>query len=196
MALAVVEWMQMANRIRAFPIVVLTAVLIVALVIYLVSRKREPQRDVEGNPVDAAPRRDVVSAKPTVQAPPPTNDPGQKILEGADGAFRVGQFPTALKFYKDFELRYAGTEVYDRNLTRLWERIHSSNASSSKEKQEPDLPAYLETRRKLADEWKRLKPLTDAAPTPESKAEIEKFLQSLPPQDGRRKIIDAWRDGK
>ena len=196
MTLAVVEWMQMANRIKIFPIIVLTAVLIVALVIYWVSRKREPQRDVEGNPVDAAPRREVVSPKPAVQAPPPTNDPGQKILDGADGAFKAGMFPTALKFYKDFELRYAGSDVYDRNLTRLWERIHSSNASSPKDKQEPDLPAYLETRRKLADEWKRLKPLTDAAPTPESKAEIEKFLQSLPAQDGRRRIIDEWRDRK
>lgn len=179
------------ERIKVFPIVLLTAVVIISLVLYWVSRKKEPQRDVEGRVVDPTPQQDVVSSKPPVQAPPPTNDPGQKILDGADGAFRAEMYPTALKFYKDFELRYAGTEVYDRNLTRLWERIHSSHALSPKDKQEPDLPAYLESRRKLADEWKKFQPLTES-----SRADVEKFLEKLPPQDGRRKIIDAWRDRK
>ena len=179
------------ERIKVFPIVLLTAVVLISLVLYWVSRTKEPQRDVEGRIVEPPPQQDVVSTKPPVQAPPPTNDPGQKILDGADGAFRAEMYPTALKFYKDFELRYAGTEVYDRNLTRLWERIHSSHALSSKDKQDPDLPAYLESRRKLADEWKKLQPLSDS-----SRAEVEKFLEKLPPQDGRRKIIDAWRDRK
>ena len=190
----------MAERLRIFPIVVLCAVLVVGLIIYWVSRApRETRKDPASTIADPAPRPQPPPPPPpqgTVQAPPPTNDPGQKILDGADGAFQAGMYPTALKFYKDFELRYAGTEVYDRNLTRLWERLHTSNASSPKEKQEPEFAAYLAARRKLADEWKRLQPLTAAPPTPESKAEIEKFLPSLPPQDGRRKIIDAWRDGK
>jgi hypothetical protein len=177
------------ERIRVFPIVVLTAVLIVGLIIYLVSRKKEPEKAGGGTVVDPTPPREAVAPKPSVQAPPPPTDPGQKILDGADGAFRTEMYPTALKFYKDFELRYAGTEVYDRNLTRLWERIHSSHALSSKDKQDPDLPAYLESRRKLADEWKKLQPLAES-----SRAEVEKFLEKLPPQDGRRKIIDAWRD--
>jgi hypothetical protein len=184
------------ERIRAFPIVVLTAVLIVGLVVYWVSRKKEPEKPGGGPAVDPTPQREVVTPKPQVETPPPTNDPGQKILDGADGAFRAEMYPTALKFYKDFELRYAGAEVYDRNLTRLWERIHSSHARSPKHQQQPDLPAYLEARRKLADEWKKLKPLVEAAPTPESLAEVEKFLEKLPPQDGRRKIVDAWRDRK
>jgi len=184
------------ERVRIFPIVALTSFLIVGLIVYWVSRKKAPEKAGGVPAVDPTPKRDVVAAKPQVAAPPPTNDPGQKILDGADGAFRAEMYPTALKFYKDFELRYAGSEAYDRNLTRLWERIHSSHAMSPKDKQEPDLPAYLETRRKLADEWKKLKPLTEAAPTPESRAEVEKFLEKLPPQDGRRKIVDAWRERK
>ncbi len=48
-----------------------------------------------------------------------------------------------------------------------------------------------QARRKLADEWKKLQPLSDS-----SRADVEKFLEKLPPQDGRRKIIDAWRDRK
>ena len=182
------------ERIRVFPIVVLVLFLVIGLIVYWVSRKKEPQK--AGTVADPAPQKEVAPSKPAVQAPPPVTDPGQKILDGADGAFRAEYYPTALKFYKDFELRYAGTDVYDRNLTRLWERIHSSNALSPKDKQDPELPAYLDARRKLADEWKKLKPLTDAAPTPESRAEVEKFLEKLPPQDGRRKVIDAWRERK
>ena len=179
----------MMERVRIFPLVVLGVLVFIGVILYLVAVKgRKP------DPTPEPPPRP--QPKGTVEAPPPTNDPGAKILEGADGAFKVGQFPTALKFYKDFELRYAGTEVYDRNLNHVWERLHTSNASSPKDKQDPDLAAYLDARRKLADEWKRLKPLTDAAPTAESRAEIEKYLNTLPPMDGRRKVIDAWRDRK
>jgi hypothetical protein len=103
-------------------------------------------------------------------------------------------------FYKDFELRYAGTEVYDRNITRVWERIHTSNASMKKDKQEAELPAYLQSRRKLAEEWKRIKPLLGGAASAETRAEVLKFQDSLPPPDGRRRVIDAWlappKDGK
>ena len=173
------------ERIRVFPVVVLAAVLVIGIIVYWVSRRKDPPNET----VDPAPQREVAPPKPADQAPPSTHDPGQKILDGADGAFKAEMYPTALKFYKDFELRYAGTEVYDRNLTRLWERIHSSNASLPKDKQDPDLPAYLEGRRKLADEWKKLQPLTDAA-------EVDNFAKKLPPQDGRRKVIDAWRERK
>ena len=177
------------ERVRIFPIIALAVVVVIGVILYLVSAKgRKPDPAPE-----PAPRP---QPKGAVDAPPQTNDPGSKILEGADGAFRAGQFPTALKFYKDFELRYAGTEVWERNLNLVWERLHTSNASSPKDKQEPGLAAYIDARRKLADEWKRVKPLVDATPTTESRAEVEKFLNSLPPMDGRRKIIDAWRDRK
>jgi len=63
-------------------------------------------------------------------------------------------------------------------------------------KKDETLPAYLETRRKLADEWKRIKPLLDAPPGEESKAQVQKFAEILPPGDGRLKIIEAWRDEK
>ncbi|MBI3858123.1 MAG: hypothetical protein HY293_20775 [Planctomycetes bacterium] len=186
----------MADRIKVFPLIALGAVVIMGIVLYLVTMKSRPSK-VDPPPLGNPPPPEArPEPKGAVQAPPPTNDPGQKILDGADGAFRSGMFPTALKFYKDFELRYAGTEVYDRNISRVWERIHTSHASTPKEKQDPETPAYLEARRKLAEEWKKIKPLTASPPTPESRAEAEKFLSSLPPQDGRRKIIDAWRDGK
>ena len=180
------------EKIKVFPVVVLAAVLVIGIIVYWVSRKKEPPKETP----DPAPQKEVAPPRPVDPTPPPTNDPGQKILDGADGAFRAEMYPTALKFYKDFELRYAGTEVYDRNLTRLWERIHSSNALTPKDKQDPELPAYLDGRRKLAEEWKKLKPLLDAAPTPESRAGVETYLEKLPEQDGRRKVIDAWRERK
>ncbi len=189
MGVADIELMQMADRIKIFPLVALAVIVVMGLVLYWVStRPRETRPDPIPQP---APAR-----TPTVEAPPPTNDPGQKILDGADGAFRKELFPTALMFYKDFELRYAGTDVYERNETLLWERIHTSNAKCPPQQQEADMPVYLEKRRKLADEWKRLKPRMAVPPTAEAKAELEKFLESLPPLDGRRKIIDAWRDSK
>lgn len=190
--LADIGLVQMADRIKVFPLVVLAVLVVMGLVVYWVSRKGRdtgPAPEPASTPQAAAPR-------PTVQAPPPTHDPGQKILDGAEGAFQNKMFPTALMFYKDFELRYAGTEVYDRNITMVWERIHTSNASSPKEKQEAELPAYLEKRRKLADEWKRLKPLLAAPPSDDARAQLLKFMDGLPPTDGRRKAIDAWRDPK
>lgn len=184
-----IDLMQMADRIKIFPLVALAVVGVMGLVLYWVStrpRETKPDPVVEPPPPPQA----------TVDAPPPTNDPGQKILDGADGAFQRKMFPTALMFYKDFELRYAGTEVYDRHLTLIWERIHTSNAQSPPQQQEADLAVYLDKRRKLADQWRRLKPLLTVPPTAEAKAELEKFLESLPPMDGRRKIIDAWRESK
>jgi hypothetical protein len=199
--LADVEWFQMADKIKVFPLVILAVLVVLGLVLYFVAtRKSETRREAEGSPVDPAPggkpepRERPAGPKGSVEAPPPSNDPGQKILEGADNAFKNGWFDAALKFYKDFELRYAGTEVYDRNITKVWERIHTSGASMPKK--DETLPAYLDSRRKLADEWKRIKPLLGAAPTAESKAELQKFFNALPPADGRLKLIEAWRDEK
>jgi hypothetical protein len=182
----------MADRIKVFPLVVLAVLAAMGLILYWVATKKG---DTGPQPVPA-PQPPVVPPQGRVEAPPPTDDPGQKILDGADGAFGNKMYPTALMFYKDFELRYAGTEVYDRNIAMVWERIHTSNASCPKEKQEAELPAYLEKRRKLADEWKRLKPTMTTPPTDAAKAELQKYLEGLPPTDGRRKIIDAWRDSK
>jgi hypothetical protein len=183
----------MAERVKILPLIVLAALVVLGLLLYWVSTRPREARQTPA-PEPPPPNDSRPGPREGVQgAPPPSSNPGEKILEGADGAFRRGMFETSLKFYKDFELRYAGTEVYDRNITKVWERIHSSGASM--EKKDETLPAYLDLRRKLADEWKRIRPLLDA-PGAESKAEIQKFAESLPPGDGRLKIIDAWRDEK
>jgi hypothetical protein len=197
--LADIEWMQMAERVKILPLVVLAVVVILGVLLYWVStRPRETRQTPASPPVPPnenrpAPPREPGATAPAA-APAASTSPGDKILEGADGAFRKGMFETSLKFYKDFELRYAGTEVYDRNVTKVWERMHSSNASMAK--RDETLPAYLETRRKLADEWKRIKPLLDAPPGAESREQVRTFADSLPPGDGRLKIIEAWRDEK
>jgi len=183
----------MAERVKVLPLVVLAVVVILGVLLYWVSTRPRETRQTPGAP-PLPPNENRPSAPPNSSGPAPSNSPGDKILEGADGAFRKGMFETSLKFYKDFELRYAGTEVYDRNITKVWERIHTSNASMAKK--DETLPAYLETRRKLADEWKRIKPLLDAPPGEESKAQVQKFAEILPPGDGRLKIIEAWRDEK
>jgi hypothetical protein len=190
--LADIEWMQMAERVKGLPLVALTAFVIVGLVIYWVSSR---PRETRVEPPPSPPPAPAPSApRDPVPAPPPSSSPGEKILEGADGAFRKEMYETSLKFYKDFELRYAGTEVYDRHITKVWERIHTSGAKMAKK--DETLPAYLAERRKLADEWTRLKPLLAAPPTPESLAATKKFADSLPPGDGRLKVLDAWRDEK
>jgi hypothetical protein len=194
----------MAERIKIFPLIVLAAVVILGLLLYFVAtRTRETRTDPAAPAAPPEPtqfKESRPSSKEAVQAPPVSKDPGEKILEGADGAFSREMFPTALMFYKDFELRYAGTEVYDRHITRVWERIHTSNASIKQDKQESSLPAYLESRRKLAEEWKKVKPLMSGAPADQARAEVLKFQDSLPPLDGRRKVIEAWlappKDGK
>jgi hypothetical protein len=180
----------MSDRIRVLPLVILGALVVLGLALYWAStRSRESARDPVPPPEEAPP---PASGSQGTTAPPVSKDPGDKILEGADGAFRRGMFPTALKFYKDFELRYAGTEVYDRNILKIWERLHTSHASTEKAKQEEGFAEYLAARRKLADEWTRLKPRLSSPPTPDSKAELLKFQESLPPTDGRRKAIEAW----
>lgn len=187
-SLADLSWVQMADRIKGLPLVALGVLVVLGVVIYFVAFRSRPS----GSPAAdvPAPREAPAPAKPAFEPPAPSRSPGDKILEGADGAYRSGMYPTALKFYKDFELRYAGTEVYDQNIAKVWERIHTCGAKL--EKKDEELPAYLESRRKLADEWKKIKPLTATEPTAESRELARKFAESLPPQDGRRKILDAW----
>ena len=189
----------MADRIKVFPLAVLGTMLVLGLLAWwAIARSKSREPSVAGpddlkfsSEKDAKPAPKLKPApSPSVEAPPPAKDPGEKILEGADRAYDAEFYETALKAYKDFELRYAGSETYDLHAIRVFERIHTSAAKMKK----PDetLPAYLVARRKAADEWKRLKPLLAAAPTDPSRAELQKFRESLPPQDGRRTIIDAW----
>ena len=112
--------------------------------------------------------------------------PGERILQGADQAFETQYFPTALKFYKDFELRYAGTEAYEAHIPQVWDRMIASDRASSE--RDPTLPQYVTTRRGLHDEWKRLR----ARPRGEAKEDLRKFASKLPPDDGRRAIVESW----
>lgn len=191
----------MADRVRVFPLAVLAALVVFGLLVYwAVARSKAEEaaapRDsadpaLDGKPIASAEAPKLKPApSPSVEAPPVAKDPGEKILEGADRAFQTGYFETALMFYKDFELRYAGTETYDRNSMRVFERIHTSGASMKKK--DETLPAYLDSRRKATEEWKRLKPLLAAAPTDQSRVDLKKYEDALPPRDGRRAVIDAW----
>jgi hypothetical protein len=191
--LASVELMQMVDRVKVFPLAVLGALVFFGLLVWwAVARSKSVESTIVQDPIEppAAPSKIQPAASPSVEAPPVAKDPGEKILEGADRAFQTGYYETALMFYKDFELRYAGTETYDRNAIRVFERIHTSAAKMPKK--DETLPAYLDARRKAADEWKRLKPQLAAAPTDAGRAELKKYEDALPPRDGRRAIIDAW----
>ncbi|HVR86739.1 MAG TPA: hypothetical protein VMU54_20620 [Planctomycetota bacterium] len=194
----------MADRINVFPLAVLGTVVVLGLIVWVVISKtrseaptipgpNEPVIGVKPAPIPAGvPQGTKMRAapSPSVEAPPPAKDPGEKILEGADRAYDTGFYETALMFYKDFELRYAGSETCDRNALRVFERIHTSGAKMPKK--DETLSAYLDARRKAADEWKRLKPLLATPPTDPSRAELVKYRDGLPPRDGRRAPIDAW----
>jgi len=191
--LASVELVQMMDRVKVFPLAVLGALVFFGLLVWwAVARSKSVESSIVQDPIEppVAPSKIQSAPSPSVEAPPVAKDPGEKILEGADRAFQTGYFETALMFYKDFELRYAGTETYDRNANKVYERIHTSGASMTKK--DETLPAYIGARRKAAEEWKRLKPQLGAAPTDASRAELKKYEDSLPPRDGRRAIIDAW----
>ncbi len=183
----------MADRIKVFPLAVLGALVVFGLLVWLAvakSKAEEAKPPPDRIPIPTAPVKFQPAPSPTAEAPPVAKDPGEKILEGADRAFQTGYYETALMFYKDFELRYAGSETYDRHAIRVFERIHTSGASMTKK--DATLPAYIDGRRKAAEEWKRLKPLTAAPPTDASRAELKKYEEALPPRDGRRALIDAW----
>lgn len=194
----------MADRFPVFPVAVLGTMAVFGLLIWWAvakSKAAEPRIPGPGEPIEAVkpvpipagvPQGTKIrsAASPSAEAPPPAKDPGEKILEGADRAFETGFYETALMFYKDFELRYAGTETYDRNALRVFERIHTSGAKMPKK--DDTLAAYLDARRKAADDWTRLKPRLASAPTEESRAELRKYLDGLPPRDGRRTPVETW----
>jgi hypothetical protein len=122
--------------------------------------------------------------------PPPSSDseeknPGEKILRGADRAYETKYFETALKFYKDFDLRYAGTETYLAHVPQVWEKMRACDLSMPQ--RDASLPAYLEERQKLDVEWRRLKGRTGQ----DAQEELRKFLDRLPSGDGRRPLIEA-----
>jgi len=189
---------ELVQQMKVLPLVVLGVVVILGILLYWVSTKSKMstelsayrERKPEEKPVPTAPKTAVGPKKDDVEAQAPPTDPGAKILEGADRAFKTGYFETALMFYKDFELRYAGSDTYDQNSIRVFERIHTSAASS--EKKDPEIPQYLDTRRKLYEEWKRLKALVASRSAAAVKEELQKFSGSLPPKDGRKAIIEAW----
>lgn len=185
----------MADRIKVLPLVVLAAVVVLGLLLYWVTTR--PNSELDRAAVQDAKRQIAPTPPPKAAAPsapakeePAPQDPGSKILEGADGAFKKGYFETALMFYKDFELRYAGTDLYDQNAIKVFERIHSSAASS--EKKDPDLPPYLDSRRRLYEEWKQLRAKVTGSSAEALKAELQKYRDALPAKDGRRAVIDGW----
>jgi len=115
--------------------------------------------------------------------PPPAaapKDPGERILDGADGAFKAGYYETALMFYKDYDLRYAGSASYADRAPRIWELIRTSSTMSGKP--DPALPAYLEERKRLHEEWQKL--------PAGAGDEVRKYLEALPPKDGRRAPLE------
>ena len=112
--------------------------------------------------------------------------PGERILQGADQAFLTGYYPTALKFYKDFELRYAGSDAYDAQAPRIWDRMIECDRRSPEK--DSTLKEYVAARKGLTDEWNLLK----SRPRPESKVELQAFAAKLPPEDGRRSILEGW----
>jgi len=191
--LALVGLAEMADRVKVFPLAVLATLVVFGLLVWwAVAKSKAAEPSIVPEPVEPpeTPAKMQPARSPSVEAPPVAKDPGEKILEGADRAFQTGYFETALMFYKDFELRYAGTATYDRHAIRVFERIHTSGASM--EKKDPTLAAYLETRRKAAEDWKRLKPLLAAPPTDANRPELKAYADALPPRDGRRALIDAW----
>jgi len=188
--------MDMAQNIRVFPLAVLGAMLVFGLLVWwAVSRStvaEKVQRDFDEKPVPGM----AVGTKiqpvplPKVEAPPPARDPGEKILEGADGAYDKGMWETSLKFYKDFELWYAGTPTWTKNMIRVFERIHTSGAKMPK--QDPELGQYLDARRRAAEDWRGLQPFLAGPPTDVARLEVTKYLKTLPPKDGRIARIEAW----
>jgi hypothetical protein len=122
--------------------------------------------------------------------PPPSSDseeknPGEKILRGADRAYETKYFETALKFYKDFDLRYAGTDTYQAHVPQVWEKMRACDLAMPQ--RDAGLPAYLEERQKLDVEWWRLRERR----LPDAREELRKFLDRLPPGDGRRALVEA-----
>jgi hypothetical protein len=143
---------------------------------------RSPKEGPRENPAAQAPK--TGQAPPAPPEKPEAKDPGERILEGAERAFKTGFYGTAFKFYKDYDLRYAGSPGYAGNAPRVWELMRTSNTMS--DKPEPDLDAWLEARRRLHEEWQKL-PAGDGE---ETRAALKKHLESLPPLDGRKLLLE------
>lgn len=111
----------------------------------------------------------------------------QKILTGADRAFEKDFIKTALDFYRDFELRYAGSAVYDANVPRIWERMMICHEKLGNT--DDTLYRFVDQRNKLQIRWLQLKA---APPGPERQA----FLEALPPGDGRRALLSSGDEKK
>lgn len=127
--------------------------------------------------------------EPVEVLPPATGLEGaaQKILTGADRAFEKGFTKTALDFYRDFELRYAGSEAYDANVPRIWERMMVCHEKLGNT--DDTLYRFVDQRNKLQIRWLQLKA---APPGPERQA----FLEALPPGDGRRALLSSGDEKK
>lgn len=137
-------------------------------------------RPEEPGPQTGEPRREFIFPDTG------TKGPGEKILQGADQAFETKYFPTALKFYRDFDLRYAGTEAYEAQSSRVWDRMIASDRLSPE--RDPTLPEYVQARRGLQEEWKRLA----ARPRGGAREDLRTYAAKLPSGDGRRSIIEGW----
>lgn len=111
----------------------------------------------------------------------------EKILTGADRAFEKGFIKTALDFYRDFELRYAGSAAYDANVPRIWEQMMLCHEKLGNT--DDTLYRFVDQRNKLQVRWLQLKA---APPGPERQA----FLEALPPGDGRRAQLSSGDEKK
>ena len=135
---------------------------------------------VEPGPDPFAPGTPV-APEPSVQD---VDFAGAKILEGADRAYKAGFFETAAKFYVDFDLRYAGTKVYDEKAERVWEQLRLCYASMGQSGEAVN--KALQARRELHERWQRLRDDPKASP-----ATLKAFLEDLPAGDGRRPLVEA-----
>jgi len=168
------------NHLKAEIAVLGFAVLVALLAIGWVLAGPSPVRDADLGPDPFGPGTPV-GPEPRVQD---VDLAGAKILEGADRAFKAGFFETAAKFYVDFDLRYAGTKVYDDKAPRVWEQLRLCYASMGQSGEAVDRP--LKARKDLHARWQALRDDPQAAP-----AALKAFLADLPAGDGRRPLVEA-----
>lgn len=165
----------MAMQSKSLYLVVGAVAVFAALGAYFWFVARSPKDGPRENPAAQAPKGPPAPAP--ASAP---KDPGERILDGADGAFKAGYYETALKFYLDYDLRYAGSASYAERAPRIWEQIRTSATMSGKGELAP--PGYVEERKRLHEEWQTL--------PAGAGDEVRKYLDSLPPKDGRRAPLE------
>lgn len=142
----------------------------------VVGRPAPSDRDLGPDPFAPG---EAVSPTPAVQD---VDLAGAKILEGAERAFKADFHETAAKFYLDFDLRYAGTTVYERRAPEVWERLRLCYAAMGQSGEAVD--KALAARRSLHDRWPRMSEGEATA------AELKAYLAELPAGDGRRPRIE------